>query len=101
MSFDLSCLSHEFIVGHYDFDNCFDYPIEKPKSIYQTVNNLFLDKKEWARMVGWAFGEETNPDTITINNVMDQIEIVETVDNLDTPVRVWVDSGGWFTIEVY
>lgn len=41
------------------------------------------------------------PQFLTPEEVLEQVQKVNTCSNLDTPVRVWIDSEGWLTLAVW
>jgi len=88
------------IYGPHDLDGSIEYPVEKPTSVFQAVQNLGLDPIEWDRMSGFAFPDR-DPEDITVDEVIDKIRDTNCCSGLRYPLEIWVDKLGWFTIEVF
>jgi hypothetical protein len=118
MAFELM-FAPDFFVGPHDEE--LDYPVDKPKSVYQAI--MSLDEETWQEMVEIAFdpcdgcGEKceacpfseqrrdhkegkTN-DFISHDEVLEKIRETNTCTDLRTPVEVWIDTEGYCTLKVY
>ena len=58
-----------------------------------------IPAEEWAEMCADVFG--CHPDFVDIGDVLVKIEDTNTCSNLDTPVSVWIDEAGFYTVDVY
>lgn len=97
MAFDLS-FSQEFFSGHEG--ESLDEPPDKsdrPMSVLQAL--VSMTDEEWEELAREVFnckGEFLQPHT-----VMDKIRETNTCTDLRSPVCVWIDEEGYFTVEVY
>ena len=94
MAFDLS-FAAEFFIGPYDFDTA---PNDPPTSVYQALQAMSAEL--WAEMCEEVF-PGIDPDFIDCNTVMDKIRETDTCTDLRSPVEVWIDREGYFTVEVH
>jgi len=58
-----------------------------------------MPEAEWNEMAKDVFGVPGR--MLTIDTVMDKIIETNTCSNLDSPVSVWIDDEGYYTILVY
>jgi hypothetical protein len=72
-------------------------PSERPTNVADAVASIAQER--WDEMARDVFG--VAGDRLTFDEVMAKIEETDTVGNLDTPVSVWIDSEGYYTVEVY
>jgi hypothetical protein len=79
--------------------NGVEYPHgDEPYSVYGALKAL--DDDLWNEMVGELFFE-SDPEYITIDMVMGIIHQTNTCSNLTSPVEVWIDDEGYYTVDVY
>lgn len=97
MAYELS-FSPEFFIGPHDLDGSIDFDnLEEPTSVYQALMAMPEDK--FAEMAREVFGVE--PDLVDIDVVMQKIRETNTCGDLRSPVDVWIDDEGYFTVDVY
>lgn len=72
-------------------------PSDRPTSVYQAI--LSLSDDEWAALARELFGVQ--PDFLDIETVLDRVLSSNTCRNLDSPVEVYIDPDGDFTLLVY
>lgn len=54
----------------------------------------------WNEMCADVF-PSADPEHITPDMVLEQIQQVDTCSNLSSPVEVWIDADGYHTVKVY
>jgi len=97
MAYELS-FAPEFFVGPHDHDGSIDFDnLEEPTSVYQAL--MAMSEEEFAEMTYEVFGVE--PDLVDINVVMQKIRETDTCGDLRSPVDVWIDEEGYYTVNVY
>lgn len=75
-------------------------PSDRPTSVWHALESMrVLHPERWDAMARDVFGFPGR--LVTEESVMDAIRLTDTVSNLATPVRVWIDPQGYYTIEVY
>jgi len=90
--------SHSFSCNfYYDADENAPDKSKYPTSVAMALRSM--PKKRWNEMCKDVF--HCKPDFVDIDTVMDKIMETDTVSNLSSPVEVWIDSEGYYTIEVY
>ena len=72
-------------------------PSERPRSVYQAI--LSLPDERWAALAREEFGVE--PNELDVETVMQRVIETDTCRNLDPPVEVWIDQGGFFSVFVF
>lgn len=72
-------------------------PSERPRSVYQAI--LSLPDERWAALARDEFGVE--PDHLDVETVLQRVIETDTCRNLDPPVEVWIDQGGFFSVLVF
>ena len=69
----------------------------QPTSVYEAVRKMRTDT--WEQLASDIFG--CDPAHLSIETVMGAIRETDTCSNLTTPVEVWIDLEGDFTVEVF
>jgi len=73
----------------------------RPTSVWAAIEGMRLRRPlEWADLAKEEFGLD-NPKYLTSEAVMDRIREIDTVGDLSSPVDVWIDKEGYFTVDVY
>jgi len=72
-------------------------PSSRPTSVYQAL--LSLPHDQWAELAREVFN--CPPDNLDVETVLAKVIETDTCANLDSPVRVYVDPDGWFSVLVY
>jgi len=90
MSYSLS-FSPEF----YDSED--DYSADRPFTVRQALEAMPDDR--WAELAREVFGCE--PEFLDTDTVMQKIAETDTCGTLSSPVDVWIDPEGYFTVDVY
>jgi len=97
MAYELS-FSPEFFVGPHDMDGSINLKDnDSPTSVYQAV--MAMDDETFAEMARDVFG--TDPDFVDAGMVMEKIQETNTCGDLRSPVDVWIDEEGFYTVDVY
>ena len=103
MSYSLS-FSQDFFLAEgepYDRSDLALNDDGNPISLYSALLKWAEDKPEgWASMAKDVFGLD-EPEYLDIETVLQKVEETDTCSNLSVPVRVWIDSEGDYTVEVY
>lgn len=91
--------SHSFSPEFYMADDSEDFRESvRPTTVRQALYSM--PHKRWLEMC-----EDLYPDAeascLDVDTVMDTIMETNTVSNLNSPVRVWIDPEGFYTVEVY
>ena len=58
-----------------------------------------MNDRDWDEMAKEVFGRPGN--RVDIDDVMRKIRDTDTCTDLRSPVEVWIDSNGFYTVEVY
>ena len=95
MAFDLS-FSPEFFTGPFDLDGG-EFNKERPTSVYQAIQAM--DDERFEEMAREVF--DCEPDFVDIEMVLSQIRETNTCRDLRSPVEVYIDEDGYFSVEVY
>lgn len=100
MSFDLN-FSEEFF---YNVSEPYDSnePIkDKPTSVWEAICHCQQkDPMKWEHIANDVF-KLASGYSLSEESVMNKIRETNTCSNLDSPVQVWIDSQGFFTLSVY
>ena len=94
MSYGLS-FAPEFFWGDDSAENM--KPSDRPTSVRQALSTL--PDNQWAALARDLFGIE--PSELELDMVMQRILETNTCRNLDSPVEVFVDREGFYSILVY
>ena len=101
MSFDLS-FSNEFFTGTEQIEDI--EVIEKPTNVLQSIISLHANDIDFFwEMVQDVFNIEKMdylPESLIID-ILDKIRETNTCTDLSSPISVWIDSEGIYTLEVY
>lgn len=95
MAFELS-FAPEFFIGPYDLDGA-DFDKERPTSVYQAIQSI--SEENWAELCKDMF--ECSPDFVTVDAVLAKIRETDTCRDLGSPVEVYIDPEGYYTVRVY
>jgi hypothetical protein len=69
----------------------------KPVSVYSALS--MMSDSEWEEMARDVF--DCEPDYLDREAVLQKIQETDTCSNLSVPVRVWIDSEGDYSVEVW
>lgn len=94
MSYALS-FAPEFFWGEVPIERI--RPSARPRSVYQAILSL-LDE-QWAALARAEFGVE--PSHVDVETGMQRVIETDACRNLDSPVEVWIDQDGFFSVLVY
>jgi hypothetical protein len=73
---------------------------EAPISVWNAIESMRqLTPEDWADMARELFGVE--PEYLTPEAVLEKIQETNTCRNLESPVEVYIDSEGNYSVEVY
>ena len=92
MTYALS-FSNDFLMG----DGSELNPASHPNSVLQAI--LSLTEQERIQLARGLFG--VSPDHLSAEAILDRVIDTNTCENLDSPVRVWMDEAGVHTVLVY
>ena len=95
MAFGLS-FSEEFFTGD-DGCDCPE-PSDRPTNVRQALASMSDDK--WNEMVKEVFPDR-DPECVDLDDVMTKVRQTDTCGDMSTPVVVWIDSEGFYTVDVY
>ena len=70
---------------------------DRPTSVYQAL--VSLPEESWAAIARDVF--RCPPDNLDVPTVLAKVEETDTCRNLDSPVEVFVDADGYYTVLVY
>ncbi len=102
MAYSLS-FNREFFSGDGEVDMYSIQPSNRPTSVLQAIISLSNEEKI---NIAKEVMESTNPEFYVDSesfefDVLEKVRETNTCSNLDTPVSVWIDPEGWYTVEVY
>jgi hypothetical protein len=73
----------------------------QPISLWSALNMLKeSDPENWKCICIDCF-PATNWEHVTVESILELAKQVDTCSNLDTPVHVWIDCLGYYTVDVY
>ncbi len=72
-------------------------PSERPISLYQAI--VSIEQKTWRDLARHVFG--VAPDRLTADAVFRAAVETDACDNLVSPVEVWLDPDGFYTVFVH
>src|ERR1700682_4158569 len=72
-------------------------PSNRPTSVYQAVLSLPHDR--WTELARDVF--HCDPDNLDVETVIQKIEMINTCENLDAPIRVYIATDGYFSVLVF
>ncbi len=101
MSYELS-FSPEFFYSEHD-DHYDERPLTerpKPTTVYQAIMYFAGDKERWDEMCAECF-PKVPAHMVDADMVMRRIEETNSCSDLRSPVSVWIDSAGWYTVQVW
>ena len=74
---------------------------EQPVSVWEAILAMKQNEpKKWEHMACEVFDMPSDL-YLAESTVMDKIRETNSCSNLNSPVQVWVDEGGYFTLSVY
>jgi hypothetical protein len=98
-SYELSFSPEFFFAEGEPYDALSD--TKRPVSVWAAIEGMRLHHPEqWAELAKEVFGLD-NPEYLTSETVMDKIRETNTCGTLSSPVDVYIDPEGWFTVDVY
>lgn len=101
MSYELSFSSEFFLAEGEPYDRS-DLALNfdgNPVSVFSAICKLKENTEEWNSLAKEVF--DTTGEFLTEETVLEKIEETNTCSNLSSPVSVWIDSEGYYTVEVY
>lgn len=97
MAFDLS-FSDEFYIIEGDQEMMpKDMENKKPVTVWQAL--VALPYKTWQALATEIF--KCPVDFLDISDVIDRIRETNTFSNLSSPITVWIDEEGFYTVDVF
>ena len=96
MSFDLSFSAEFFFAEAEPYDGGYGVQ-ERPWSVWMAIHSM--SQEDWTRMAEDVFSVDAK--YLTPETVLDKIRETNSCANLNTPVEVYIDEGGWHSIYVY
>jgi hypothetical protein len=98
-SYELSFSPEFFFSEGEPYDHLSD--TKRPVSVWAAIEGMRLhDPEQWANLAKEVFGLD-NPEYLTSETVMDKIQETNTCGTLSSPVDVYIDPEGYFTVDVY
>ncbi len=85
--------SPEFYGTPYETPEVSDRPTTVIQALYSMPCGL------WNRMCREVFG--CSPDYVDLETALSKVIQTDTVSDFNSPVRVWIDPEGWWTVDVY
>jgi hypothetical protein len=98
MSYELS-FSSEFFFA--EGDDHFGGETERPTTVYSALKSACTLKPEWWQEMCQEVFPNVKPDRVDINMVMDKVRETNSCRDIRSPVRVYIDDAGWYSVEVY
>lgn len=95
MAFELS-FGPEFFYAAEDAEDIEPDP-ERPISVFQAI--CTMPREDWNQMCQEVFGLDGN--SVNTEMVMQKIRETDTCRDLRSPVEVYIDPEGWYTVRVY
>jgi hypothetical protein len=90
--------SHSFSEDFYSREDDKDLRrTSKPLSVEQALHQMTDD--EWEELALNVF--DVDGKFLTIEEVMSKIYDTDTVEGLSSPITVWIDDEGYYTVDVY
>jgi len=74
-------------------------PTSMPTSVCESLAQI--KKEDWASMVQVVFGSHSNPDKVTIADVLRVVKQTDRASSADFPTEVFIDPDGDCTLMVY
>lgn len=100
MSFDLSFSPEFFFAEGEPYDGGPELPTKRPTSVWSAIESMrLLHPKRWGDMARHVFN--CKPEHLAAESVLERIEQTNTCRSLNTPVEVYIDSEGIYSVEVY
>ena len=91
MAFGLS-FAEEFFYGE-----DWEHKSDRPTSVAQALYSMPEDR--WNEMCREVF--DCDPEYVDVDTVMEKVWETDTCTDLTPPVEVWIDSEGYYRVEVY
>jgi hypothetical protein len=99
MSFSLTFSPEFFLAGGEPYDSNRE-PTTRPTSVWQAIETMRVFRQaQWADMARGVFKCESR--FLTPEAVLERIQETNTCTDLSSPVEVWVDSDGYYTVLVW
>lgn len=100
-SYELSFSPEFFFAEGEPYDGGPELPARRPISVWSAVETMRLtDPDRWAELAKEVFGLD-NPSYLTPESVLEKIQETNTCGTLSSPVDVYIDPEGYFTVDVY
>lgn len=99
MSYELGFSPEFFLAPGEPYDVNVE-PTRKPVSVWQAIVSMReLQPTNWKELAKEVFDLE--PKLLTYEMVFDMVKKTNTCSNLSIPVRVWIDGGAVFQLNVW
>jgi len=99
MAFELSFSPEFFFAEGEPYDGGTE-PSERPISVWNALESMrVLHPDQWEKLAQEVFNEEGK--FLIEETVLEKIQETNTCRNLNSPVEVYIDPKGYFTIKVY
>lgn len=95
MAFSLSFTS-DFFIGPYDLEGA-EFDRDRPTSVYQAVQ--VMSDEEYEELAKEVFDCES--EFLTPEAILQKVQETDTCTDLKSPVEVWIDEEGYYTVLVY
>lgn len=100
-SYELSFSPEFFFAEGEPYDGGPELPARRPISVWSAVETMRLsDPARWAELAKEVFSLD-NPSYLTPESVLEKIQETNTCGTLSSPVDVYIDPEGYFTVDVY
>mgnify|MGYP003343712177 CR=1 FL=1 len=100
MSYELSFGPEFFFAEGEPYDRNEEYTEEEknfPTSVYMAL--MAMPTEEWFQLAEDVFG--CSGDFLTAETVIDKIRETDSCQDLSSPVRVYIDEEGYYSVQVY
>lgn len=100
-AYDLSFSPEFFFAEGEPYDGGPDLPAKRPISVWSAIETMRMTEPDrWAELAKEVFGLD-NPEYLTPETVLDKVQETNTCGTLSSPVDVYIDPEGYFTLDVY
>ena len=96
MAYEL-CFTEDFFAREGELDG-YVSPSNQPRSVMQAIASMA--GPDWTSLAYEVFGLDS-PDYLDPHAVLTMVRETNTCSNLNSPVYVWIDPDGVFTLPVY
>lgn len=101
MAYDLSFSEEFFFAEGEPYDRA-DHAVNsegQPVSVWSAL--ALMPDEEWAEMVCDVFAWDGDPEHFPPEEVLEKLRNTDTCSNLNSPVEVWIDEEGDYTVKVW